>query len=116
MASITQHPHHTTLTHRESSANIQEIHEEVYVLTDCFIEAHISRFLRQYKVTPQTTTGISVISPAEMLMGVRPRLCLDLLIPNISSKTQHRQLSQKLHHDKRSKHRPIQVGDTVLVM
>ena len=34
--------------------------------TDGSIEARVSRFLLQYRVTPQTTTGIS---PAEMLMG-----------------------------------------------
>ena len=80
--------------------------------TDGSIEASISRILLHYRVTPQTTTGIS---PAEMLMGRHPRSRLDLLIPDISSKVKHRQRSQKHYHDKRSKHCPIQVGDTVLV-
>lgn len=37
------------------------------------------------------------------------------MIPNISGKIKQRQQSQKLYHDKRSKHRPIQVGDNVFV-
>ena len=39
--------------------------------TNGSIETRVSRFLLQYQITPQTTTGIS---PAEMLMGRRPRL------------------------------------------
>ena len=56
------------------------------------IEARVSRFLMQYQITPQTTTGIS---PAEMMMGRRPRSRLDLLIPNLATKMQRKQQSQK---------------------
>ena len=76
------------------------------------IEARVSRFLMQYRITPQTTTGIS---PAEMMMGRRPRSRLDLLIPNLATKMQHKQQSQKHYHDKRSQQRIFEVGDRVNV-
>ena len=65
--------------------------------TNGSIEACVSCFLLQYRITPQTTTGIS---PAEMLMGRRPRSRLDLLIPDMASKMQNKQQNQKHHHDK----------------
>ena len=52
------------------------------------IEANVSHFLLQYRITPHSTTGIS---PAEMLMGRRPRSCLDLIVPDMSSKIQQKQ-------------------------
>ena len=76
------------------------------------IETRVSRFLMQYRITPQTTTGIS---PAEMMMGRRPRSRLDLLIPNLATKMQHKQQSQKHYHDKRSRQRIFEVGDRVNV-
>ena len=76
------------------------------------IKARVSRFLMQYRITPQTTTGIS---PAEMMMGRRPRSRLDLLIPNLATKMQHKQQSQKHYHDKRSRQRICEVGDRVNV-
>ena len=76
------------------------------------IKARVSRFLMQYRITPQTTTGIS---PAEMMMGRRPRSRLDLLIPNLATKMQHKQQSQKHYHDKRSRQRIFEVGDRVSV-
>ena len=76
------------------------------------IEARVSRFLMHYRITPQTTTGIS---PAEMMMGRRPRSRLDLLIPNLATKMQHKQQSQKHYHDKRSRQRICEVGDRVNV-
>ena len=52
------------------------------------IEADVSCFLLQNRVTPHSTTGIL---PAEMLMGQRPRSCLDLIVPDMSSKVQKKQ-------------------------
>ena len=76
------------------------------------IEANVSRFLLQYRITPHSTTGIS---PAEMLMGRRPRSCLDLIVPDMSSKIQKKQQTQKFNHDQRARSRTLQVGDTVNV-
>ena len=47
-------------------------------------------------------------------MGRRPRSRLDLLIPDMVSKMQHKQQNQK-HHDKRAQHRTLKVGDKVSV-
>ena len=48
-------------------------------------------------------------------MGRRPRSHLDLLIPDMASKMQHKQQNQKYHHDKRSQHWTLKVGDKVSI-
>ena len=47
------------------------------------IETKVDRFLFQYHLTPHSTTETS---PAELLLGRRPRCLLDLLYPDISGK------------------------------
>ena len=76
------------------------------------INTRVSRFLSQYRITPHSTTGVT---PAEMLMGRRPRTRLDLLRPDISNRVQSRQQSQKSHHDQRARDRMFWTGDTVNV-
>jgi len=68
--------------------------------TDGTVNTHMSRFLSQYRIAPHSTTGIT---PAEMLPAQRPRTQLDLLIPDLSSKMQQKQQTQKLYHDKKTK-------------
>ena len=60
------HPASNGLTERA----VQTFKNFMKKCTDGSIEARISHFLFQYRVMPQTTTGISL---AEMLMGRRPR-------------------------------------------
>ena len=45
------------------------------------MEHHLTQFLFRYRVTPQTTTGLS---PAQLLMGRRLRSTMDLLHPDTS--------------------------------
>ena len=52
------------------------------------IHVRISRFLLQYRVTPQTTTGQS---PSELLMGRRLCIALDLVHPDIAKKIEVKQ-------------------------
>ena len=52
------------------------------------IHVRISRFLLQYRVTPQTTTGQS---PSELLMGRRLCIALDLIHPDIAKKIEVKQ-------------------------
>ena len=52
------------------------------------IHVRISRFLLQYRVTPQTTTGQS---PSELLTGRRLRIALDLVHPDIAKKVEVKQ-------------------------
>ena len=49
--------------------------------SDTPIETRVARFLFHYRLTPQSTTGIS---PAELLLGQRPRTHLDQLRPDLA--------------------------------
>ena len=55
----------------------------------------IARVLFSYRITPQTTTGLS---PAQLLIGCRLSSRLDLMVPSVSRKVQWSQ-SQKTTHD-----------------
>ena len=50
------------------------------------IETQLSRFLFRYRNTPHSTTGTS---PAELLLGRRPRSLLTLMQPNTSTRDQN---------------------------
>ena len=52
------------------------------------IDVRLSRFLLQYRVTPQTTTGLS---PSQHLMGRKIRTCLDALHPDMSEDVKKKQ-------------------------
>ena len=52
------------------------------------INVRLSRFLLQYRVTPQTTTGLS---PSQLLMGRKIRTCLDALHPDMSEDVEKKQ-------------------------
>ena len=51
--------------------------KEAILKTTGDLDTRLARFLFQYRLTPHTTTGLS---PAEMLLGRRPRSHLDLLV------------------------------------
>ena len=76
------------------------------------LSTKLMRFLLSYRTTPNATTGVS---PAELLFGRTLRTRLNLLRPDISTKVQDKQASQKQHHDKKSRDRHFQVGQSVLV-
>ena len=76
------------------------------------LQTNISHFLFQYRITPHSTTGIS---PAELLLGRRPRSLLDLAIPSVSSRVTANQEKQKQSHEKSSKGRSFKVGDLVYI-
>ena len=52
------------------------------------LHERIPRFLLQYRITPQTTTGQS---PAQLLMGRKLKTVLDLIHPDLSKKVQDKQ-------------------------
>ena len=60
------------------------------------LTARLAKVSFSYKLTPQGTTGIS---PAELLLGRRPRSKLDLVRPNTAECVENKQLQQKAHHD-----------------
>ena len=56
------------------------------------IRTRLAKVLFAYRLTPQTTTGVS---PAELLLGRRPRSRLDLLKPHTADRVEKNQLKQK---------------------
>jgi transposase InsO family protein len=74
------------------------------------IKTRLAKVLMSYRITPQSTTGIS---PAELLLGKRPRVRLDLLKPHTAERVESKQLQQKAKHDATAKQRKFQVGDNV---
>ncbi len=70
----------------------------------------IARFLSSYRITPQSTTGVS---PAELLMGRRLRSHLDLIRPNSAALVEEKQQRQKEAHDRTASHRDFVEGDAV---
>ena len=66
------------------------------------VENHLLRFLARYRITPHSTTDVS---PAELLMGRRPRSHLDLLRPDIKATVVRHQSRQKQDHDRTAKPR-----------
>ena len=52
------------------------------------MEVRLSQFLFKYRITPQTTTGVS---PAQLLMGRRLRTHLDLLHPDTTMRMNEKQ-------------------------
>ena len=72
----------------------------------------LAKVLFNYRISPQTTTGTS---PAELLLGRRPRTRLDLLRPNAAERVEEKQQQQKSQHDRKARPRVFHVGDTVFV-
>ena len=56
------------------------------------LQTRVSRFLFNYRNTPHSTTGVS---PAELLLGRKPRIHLSLLIPSTASQVARRQRKTK---------------------
>ena len=76
------------------------------------IQTRVSRFLFSYRITPHATTGVS---PAELMMARRPRSQFDLLMPDVKTKVQQKQLKQKEYHDTTKPLRCFAQGDTVYI-
>ena len=55
----------------------------------------LAKFLFTYRLTPHTTTGVS---PAEMLLGRRPRSRLDILRPLTAERVEEKQMSKHDAH------------------
>ena len=73
------------------------------------LRCRLTGFLFRYRLTPNTTTSYS---PAEMLMGHRPRSHIDLLHPDIGKKVEERQQKQISSTSNRVT-RNFKVGDKV---
>jgi len=76
------------------------------------MNTRLAKVLFAYRITPQSTTGVS---PAELLLGKRPRTRLDLLRPNTAQRVEERQQAQKRKHDLKARERAFKKGDDVFV-
>ncbi|KAL3976952.1 Rab-interacting lysosomal protein [Sarotherodon galilaeus] len=76
------------------------------------IEKRLCRFLFQYRVMPHTTIGLS---PAELLMGRKPRSHLDLLRPDVGARVTQSQGEQKVRHDLHARGCVFKQGDCVYI-
>ena len=56
------------------------------------MELRLARFLFHYRNTPHATTGLT---PAELLLGRKPRTHLDLIHPDIAAHVQDKQYAQQ---------------------
>ena len=74
------------------------------------IQTQIDQLLFNYRITPQTTTGVS---PAELMFGRRLRSVFDLMKPDLHNRVEKEQERQKLAHDKKAVNRDFNVGDEV---
>ena len=102
--------HHRITLHRTERA-VQTFKDGMKKMSEeGSLETRISRFLFKYRITPLSTTGLT---PAEMLMGRKPRSRLDLLHPDIRNRVQNEQMRQKEIHDQHGVDRRLQPGNTV---
>ena len=75
-------------------------------------EERLCNFLRVYRSTPHTTTGVA---PVELFFKRMIRGPLDLLRPDFKNYVNQKQYNQKLNHDKHAKTRSFNIGDHVMV-
>ena len=76
------------------------------------INLRLARILFRYRNTPHATTGVT---PAELLLGRKPRTHLDFLHPDLAIQVQKKQERQRVNHDNRKPERSFDVNDPVLV-
>ena len=74
------------------------------------LETRLNRFLFHYRTTPHSTTGAT---PAELLMGRRPRTHLDIMHPDLATDVQTKQDKQIEDRNKGTKKRELEIKDTV---
>ena len=106
---ITSAPYHPA-TNGLAERAVQTMKQGIRQMLNGSIEEKLAKFLFKYRITPHSTTGVS---PSELLMGRRIRSRLDLLLPDLTSVVQDKQLKQKQAHDKKKPDRNFIIGDTV---
>ena len=75
-------PHHPASNGLAERA-VQTVKSGISKMEGGNLQSKVTRFLARYRITPQTTTGIS---PSQLLMKRRIRSRLDLLNPILSKK------------------------------
>ena len=98
---------HTTVAPYHPSSNglaeraVRIVKEGLRKLKDGTMTDRLSRILFQYRITPQTTTGMA---PAELLIGRRLKSRLDILMPSFDERVRARQSQQKLNQTRSQEH------------
>ena len=95
-----------------SERAVQSFKSAMRKMPEASIETRIAKFLFHQRLTPHTSTGNS---PAELLMGRRPRSLVDVVRPDLSISVRQHQESQKRKHDHHAKTRQFSIGDSVFV-
>ena len=108
---ITSAPYHPASNGLAKRA-VQIVKRGLKKITQGSMRSRLAKTLFTYRLTPQTTTGIS---PGELLLGRRPRSRLDLLKPHTAERVERSQIKQKEQHDSKSRERKLNVGDNVFV-
>jgi len=91
---------------------VQTVKEGLKKMTDGTMESRVARLLSRYRITPQSTTGVS---PAELMFGRKLRTRLDLIRPEMGNRVRQQQSKQKQNHDIHSKQQDFQEGMSVYV-
>lgn len=108
LKSAPYHPQSNGLAERA----VQIVKKGLKKVTSGSPRSRLAKMLYAYRLTPQTTTGLS---PAELLLGRRPRSRLDLVKPHTAERVEKRQIAQKAQHDRHSQSRKFEVNDAVFV-
>ncbi len=107
---VTSAPYHASSNGLVERA-VQIVKTMLKKTVDGTIATKLSRVLFSYRITPQTTTGLS---PAELLYGRKLRCSMDFIHPDLTRKINEQQQKQKVYHDKKARERNFCVGDPVL--
>ena len=94
----TSAPYHPS-TNRLAECAVQTFKQGLTKLKESTINEGISRFLFNYRITTQSTTGTST---AELLLGRRPQSRLDLLKADLSIRIETKQAKQCLTSNSRT--------------
>ena len=107
---ITTAPYHPASNGLAERA-VQTVKEGIKKQGEGTLETKVYRFLFQYRITPNTTTGRT---PAELLMNRKLKSRLDLIRPDVSRTVTVQQERQKQHHDN-TRQRKFSAQDPVYV-
>ena len=72
----------------------------------------LQNFLLSYRATPHATTNKS---PSSLFLHRPIRTVMDLIRPSCNERVFHQQSNQQLQHDKRSRSRDFEVGETIMI-
>ena len=106
VTSAPYHPASNVLTERA----VQIVEQGLRKVATGSINTRLARIVLSYRITPQSTTGVS---PAELLLGRRPRTRLDIIRPNTAERVEKKQMQQKFSHDKSARSRKFVAGNRV---